>query len=318
MDGFFRSNDFNDTLRRHKAVVCAVTASYVSTFAGYPLDSLKSRLQTQKTPISVPKLAANVYREEGVKGFYRGLWVPLFTISFVRATSFTIYNKSKDWMRYHQWCMGANLTDVAFTGGIAGAASGAVICFGAGPFELVKIRRQLEYSIAASRGIISEIYRLHGVRGFWMGLPLHFYRDTLGTALYFLEYDGMRFMMGRSREGTQDQKPWLPIPNALIPFFCGSFAGVTSWALIYPLDVVKTKVQQRRLAGERYRGPAETLRRLIRGPDPENPRPITAGIARIYRGLGVSAVRSITTHGLVWTVFQWVEDYINGLPQNEP
>lgn len=28
---------------------------------------------------------------------------------------------------------------------------------------------------------------------------------------------------------------------------------------------VKTKVQQRSLAGERYRGPLETLRRLIRG-----------------------------------------------------
>lgn len=28
---------------------------------------------------------------------------------------------------------------------------------------------------------------------------------------------------------------------------------------------VKTKVQQRALAGERYRGPLETMRRLVRG-----------------------------------------------------
>lgn len=48
------------------------------------LDSLKSRLQTTKTQITIPKLAALVYREEGVKGFYRGLWIPLMTISFVR------------------------------------------------------------------------------------------------------------------------------------------------------------------------------------------------------------------------------------------
>lgn len=32
----------------------------------------------------MPKLAAQVYREEGVIGFYRGLWIPLMTISFVR------------------------------------------------------------------------------------------------------------------------------------------------------------------------------------------------------------------------------------------
>lgn len=48
------------------------------------LDSLKSRLQTIKHPISVPTLAALVYREEGVRGFYRGLWIPLVTITFVR------------------------------------------------------------------------------------------------------------------------------------------------------------------------------------------------------------------------------------------
>jgi hypothetical protein len=48
------------------------------------LDSLKSRLQTIKHPISVPSLAILVYREEGVRGFYRGLWIPLVTITFVR------------------------------------------------------------------------------------------------------------------------------------------------------------------------------------------------------------------------------------------
>lgn len=37
-----------------------------------------------KTRISLLKLAGHVYREEGVTGFYRGLWIPLVTISFVR------------------------------------------------------------------------------------------------------------------------------------------------------------------------------------------------------------------------------------------
>jgi solute carrier family 25 carnitine/acylcarnitine transporter 20/29 len=94
---------------------------------------------------------------------------------------------------------------------------------------------------------------------------------------------------------------------------------------------VKTKVQQRALAGERYRGPFETLYRLIRGeailfdflspiqipvpgPDPKAPKPLVAGIARLYQGLGVSALRSITTHGLLWTFFDIVSNYIDGLP----
>ena len=63
-------------------------------------------------------------------------------------------------------------------------------------------------------------------------------RDTMGTALYFFEYDGFRYIMGRDYFGEQGSTPsWLPVPAPLVPFFCGSLAGVTSWALIYPLDV---------------------------------------------------------------------------------
>jgi len=79
-------------------------------------------------------------------------------------------------------------------------------------------------------------------------------RDTAGTALYFLEYDGMRHLLGRARSGEQGDTPsWLPIHSSLVPFVCGSVSGVsaipgavvhslnqfqvTSWALIYPLDV---------------------------------------------------------------------------------
>jgi len=165
---------------------------------------------------------------------------------------------------------------------------------------------------------VKEIYKANGIRGLYTGFRLHFLRDTLGTGLYFLEYDGMRHLLGRDRNGEQGETPsWLPIHSSLVPFVCGSLSGVTSWALIYPLDVVKTKVQQRALAGERYRGVWETLHRLVRGPDPTAPKPILAGCARIYRGLGVSAVRSITTHGLLWTIFDLVANYIDRLPQLE-
>lgn len=63
-------------------------------------------------------------------------------------------------------------------------------------------------------------------------------RDTSGTALYFMEYDGMRHLLGRLPSGEQGPTPaWLPIHSSLVPFVCGSLSGVTSWALIYPMDV---------------------------------------------------------------------------------
>ncbi|KAG1754620.1 hypothetical protein EDB19DRAFT_1892579 [Suillus lakei] len=304
----------------NKPVVCALSASYISTFVGYPLDSLKSRLQTTKTRMPVLKLAGIVYREEGVIGFYRGLWIPLVTISFVRAASFTIYSSTKEYCRKNNYFTGDRASDAALAGGLSGALSGSLISFTSAPFELVKVRRQLEYSIAATKGVqmvkppntieaVREIFRTHGLSGLWIGFRLHFVRDTAGTALYFFEYDAMRHLLGRQRSGEQGPTPaWLPIPTSLIPFVCGSLAGVSSWALIYPLDVVKTKVQQRALAGTPPKGVWETLRRLVRGPDPKDPKPVLAGIARIYRGLGVSA------HGLLWTFFDITSHYIDHLP----
>jgi len=326
----FGSESLAAQAREHKAVVCATTASFVSTLAGYPLDSLKSRLQASKVPISVPKLAATVFREEGLVGFFRGLWIPLVTISVVRATSFSIYNSTKETLHRHGIFAAPRLIDVGLSGGMGGATAGAIICFGSAPFELVKVRRQLEYSIAAARGqhlvkppttaqAVVEITRGHGVSGLYIGFRTHFFRDMSGTALYFWEYDSMRYLLGRLPSGEQGPTPaWMPLPASLVPFVCGSLAGVSSWALIYPLDVVKTKIQQRALAGQPPRSVRETLSRLIRGPDPSHPRSVLSGISRLYRGLGVSALRSVTTHGLLWTLFDYTAGVIDRLPESQP
>ncbi|KAJ3538175.1 hypothetical protein NM688_g6558 [Phlebia brevispora] len=338
----FDSATRNEYLRRNKAVVCAISASYVSTFAGYPLDSIKSRLQTTRNRVTIPRLALQVYRDEGIIGFYRGLWIPLMTISFVRAASFTIYTRTKEYCHARNLFIGDNIFDVSAAGGLGGALSGSLISVGSTPFELVKasrpacssalsshspqVRRQLEFSIAESKGIrivkppntldaVRDIFRTNGIRGLYTGFRLHCLRDTLGTSLYFFEYDGLRHIMGRLPSGEQGPTPaWMPVHVSVVPFMCGSLAGVSSWALIYPLDVVKTKVQQRALAGAPYKTPLVTLRRLIRGPDPDAPKPLLLGMARIYRGLGVSALRSVTTHGLLWTLFDMTADYIDGLP----
>lgn len=253
--------------------MAAGTASLVSTFTGYPvrrsfvrhgleplgsswritfpsqLDSLKSRLQSTREPISLPRLAADVIKEEGLAGLWRGFPLPLITIAAVRSISFTIYTSTKRFVNSgaapskrqdgfvgldgderistgtssitshinQAFQNGAGLglfatpsiTNVALTSSIAGAASGAVVSIGSCPFELVKVRRQLEYQIArdrleraerlrflsmgkqfdpaihASKNImvnykppgtwpaVKDIYREKGITGLWAGFKLH-------------------------------------------------------------------------------------------------------------------------------------------------
>ncbi|WWC90415.1 uncharacterized protein L201_005350 [Kwoniella dendrophila CBS 6074] len=389
-----RARQTDEWLRQHKVVVSATTASLLSTFAGFPLDSLKSRLQSSRENVSIPRLAAEVVREEGIGGLWRGFPLPLITISIVRTISFTIYTSTKrilnsvpptspaqanitsaDGSDPSQRWLDINLglftqdkaSDIALTSLLAGGASGAVVCVGSAPFELVKVRRQLEYQIF--RDSHPEIFRPNpppsaavslplnstpipkppafvppttiqavklivnssGYKGLYTGWRLHFIRDTLGTALYFAEYDVMRYYLGRSKSSEQGQGEigsgaqneiqgevpnWAKsfLPKSLIPFFCGSLAGVTSWALIYPVDAIKTKAQQRGLSGLEPRTPLAQLKRLVRGTDKSNPKPWLTGIARLYRGLGVSMIRSMLTHGLLWTIVDAAGNWIETKP----
>ncbi|KAF8191876.1 mitochondrial carrier domain-containing protein [Mycena galopus ATCC 62051] len=248
---------FNESL-----CLCALSASYISQ--GHPLDSLKWRLQTMKTPITVARLA--------------GLVLGHTQTALSGSASFTIYTETKDYCRAHNYLNWNSVFDAAMVGGIGGALSGSLISFGSAPFELVK----LEYTIAASRGVhfvkppgtvaaMKEIIQTRGINynRHVHGLRLHFLRDTLGTALYFLEHDGMWRLLGRDRNGEQGATAsWLPIHSSLARFVCGSLSGVT-----FPLPIYLPHLIPR------YQGVFETLHRLVRGPDPAAPKLILAGCA---------------------------------------
>lgn len=100
-------------------------------------------------------MAAIVYREEGIAGFFRGIWIPLVTISAVRAcyarlcsgsdlialsdvlpparlgaASFSMYTGVKDRLHENGLLNQPRMIDIALAAGLGGAASGAVISVG--------------------------------------------------------------------------------------------------------------------------------------------------------------------------------------------
>ncbi len=63
-------------------------------------------------------------------GFFRGIWIPLFTISAVRAASFTMYTSTKEFLQEGYWLDNSRLAHVALGGASGGAISGSVISVG--------------------------------------------------------------------------------------------------------------------------------------------------------------------------------------------
>lgn len=281
----------------NRNTVAALVASFCSTIAGFPLDSVKSRLQVKRYS-SVLDCARRTYAEEGIRGFFRGVTIPLVTITLVRTTSFSIYTWSKDELLRKQWLTGETVPSTAAAGFLGGAASGLLLSVGTTAFEYTKIKLQLEYLIAMKKGVpyvprgtvqgFLDLYRAGGVRSLYTGFRLHALRDTLGTGLYFGMYDSAQHIIHHSRADLFEN-----VPTAVTTFLSGSVAGVSSWALIYPIDLVKAKVQRNALADAPYERPLDIFKRLSAG-----------GVTKLYRGLGISAVRSVFTHGCMWSILE--------------
>ncbi|WFD36020.1 hypothetical protein MCUN1_002891 [Malassezia cuniculi] len=312
----------------HPTVVTACPASLISTIASFPFDTIKSRLQVKYYP-SAWSCARSIVREEGFGSLFRGVTIPLITITFVRTLSFSIYSATKNLL---ERCYGSNdgqpLWRTSLYGFAGGMTSGAIISSGSAPFELVKVQRQLEYLIATQRAknegdasrpfkrqsgfeAARDIYRTHGgVRGFYLGFKLHMIRDMLGTALYFGIYDSVRRLGDQYEAESQYQK----IPSPVLSFALGSASGMLSWLLIYPVDLIKTRIQQDALAGNTAQSAARIFNQLM-ADDPARPEPYRfKRFLRLYRGLGISAIRSFFTHGMNWMIIETIARYMREPP----
>ena len=97
---------------------------------------------------------------------------------------------------------------------ISGGITGGLLSLIINPIELYKIQRQQN---RIPKDILSSM-NAH------RGLPLTLSREVIACSIYF---------------GTYDNFKNLNIP----PIIGGSIAGLLSWVTIYPLDVIKTRVQ---------------------------------------------------------------------------
>jgi len=93
-------------------------------------------------------------------------------------------------------------------------------------------------------------------------------REIPASAIYFGSYSAMR-------------------ENDIPVFAAGSAAGVLSWLLTYPLDIIKTQVQS---------GESRTIR--------EAARKIHSGQVSRFAGLGVCMLRAIVTNGIGFVAYE--------------
>ncbi|KAE8386874.1 mitochondrial carrier domain-containing protein [Aspergillus alliaceus] len=195
---------------------------------------------------------------------------------------------------------------------LAGAAGGVASWTVSSPTEFIKCRAQLDTRPRVSSWTVAkDIVRTLGWRGFYFGGGITCARDSIGYGFYFWTYEYCKRLLASKDDDTQN--------IAMKVLLCGGVAGVATWASVYPLDMIKTRLQAQAL------GTCPESQPLMR---PQNDRRIlssfqlakatyrTEGLKAFYRGLAVCSIRAFIVNAVQWASYEWLMRYLNN-PWNQ-
>lgn len=288
-------------------------AGSASVVVGHPFDTIKVRMQTST----------------GVGGgsLFRGMAAPLSTAAIVNAIIFSSYGASS-----RLWDAHIGVPDEhsihdpwhkAFAcGSFAGLVQAIVIC----PMEHLKCRLQVQQSPTLYKGpfqMAKHIVTNYGVmRGLYRGWWCTTIREVPAFGAYFAIYDAVKdWITVRLEDRQREHHEQLLVQQQLaaaststlsmppIPYedhphtwlasaFAGGLTGCITWAAIYPVDVIKTRIQT---------SPLDTQVRMMQvGRDIVQQH----GWKFMFRGLGITMIRAFPVNGIIFPCYEFVLKHI--------
>ncbi|RYN26091.1 hypothetical protein AA0113_g4980 [Alternaria arborescens] len=288
-------------------------AGYVSGAAGIiignPLDLIKTRLQAGKSAQNVEATISTgaVTASQGYKGQFenagtlvRGATAPILTYGALNALLFMTYNRTLSLLNDSP-ASPQNFSKVFLAGATGGLASFVV----SAPTELVKCRAQVATSATTtSWSVARDVWKAEGIRGLYYGGGITSVRDAVGYGFYFWSYELSKQAWSSPDDSDRE--------TAMKVLLCGGLAGVITWASIFPLDVIKTRVQTQVLHAPVQPGEqssllgAETPRTRLSSVEIARQAYRTEGAGVFFRGLGICSIRAFVVNAVQWAVYEWM------------
>ncbi|KAJ3558518.1 hypothetical protein NM688_g879 [Phlebia brevispora] len=276
---------------------------------GFPFDTVKVRLQNPEVASkyrSTFHAFTTIVREERIRGLFRGITSPLLTSAPLNGVVFASYRF------FLKLQLGEKKVEpTLFQVTLAGIGCGLLASIVTSPTELIKIQQQSlivpRHGIAhapTAGEVALEIWRQRGFRGIFRGFVPTAIRET-GYGAYFGVYEAV-LMLFSQPSSHPENSPLKPGAESSVRdarksypvLLAGALAGVMSWIVTFPFDVIKTRVQS-------------TL-----SPTPDNPfRNTWSTIAYSYRregfrvffhGLKPTIIRAIPVNMVTFATFEAV------------
>jgi hypothetical protein len=266
MKSGYASNGGDIRTNTHLYVLpCPIPSLLAGSIAGalgvgiaYPLDTIKTKSQimaTSKAPriqqyasivcysssgaLIFPPPADNnnllqvteyIYKKEGLAGFYGGVRTSMAGQSIIKAVVFAVNTYMLELLREQNMFHDNLSVQLLF----AAATAGFVTSFLAAPVDRIKVLMQANSSQYEGRDdqAVQAVLSSEGWKGLMgRGLSCTMLREIPAYTLYFSTYGSLQTL-----DMTDQLGAWAPL-------IYGAIAGCACWIPIYPIDVVKTVIQ---------------------------------------------------------------------------
>lgn len=321
----YRAMDRASTTDGVKTVLAGGAAGLFAAMVVCPLDVVKIRMQSQSHTTSSLDSADRVYytglrsalreiwRVEGLKGLYRGLFPTIFSYLPNWGIYFLAYDGIK---RLGYTYIGWKYTDPRLHV-LASACAGVVGTTVTAPCWIIRTRIMTQphkpsphspYYYTGMIDAAKTIYRTEGVRSFYRGLL----PSLLGVSHVIIQFPlyerlkliGVKYCNTGDRNGEGRAHVNGPVVMA-----ASSFSKLIASLITYPHEVLRTRLQTQTAAPRSDLGRLDKLSVTYTGV-----ASAAASIAKhdgllgFYRGFGTNLIRTVPASAITLLSYEWLKD----------
>ncbi|XP_057458957.1 uncharacterized protein LOC130749597 [Lotus japonicus] len=267
----------------------------------FQVQGMHSDFSALRKP-SIWQEASRIINEEGFRAFWKGNMVTIVHRLPYSAVSFYSYERYKNLFHSlmgenYRGSSSANLFVHFMGGGLAGVTSASATY----PLDLVRTRLAAQRSTIYYRGIshaFSTICRDEGFLGLYKGLGATLLGVGPSIAISFSVYESLRSLWISRRPDDS---------SAVVSLACGSLSGVASSTVIFPLDLVRRRMQLEGVGGRACvynTGMCGAFQCIIKN----------EGVRGLYRGILPEYYKVVPGVGIAFMTYETLKRLLSSTP----
>ena len=281
------------------SVLAGGVGTAVGMFIAYPIDVLKTKAQVvrrgEPKQTDLLSRAKSIYRDEGIHGFFGGVLATIIGKAMTSCISFGLNQFGISFLNAVNFLGGGDEGSATpfLTLLLSACFTGVVITFFNVPIDRVKVMMQAQDNSSLYANELDCINAVLHSEG-WIGLLLRGFGPTLAIALpsnaiYFLVY-------GLLMQTTMKES----IGRIMASVVAGAVAGMACWLPIYPIDVVKTRMQNTK------GGKTDSGGLSVSAWDIAIIMYSMEGIGSFFRGIELQLFRAAVSNGVTFLIYDLI------------